>query len=46
MKELKKEPSKKDNSLKYFIKLILIALFFLGVGIVFITYIIRLLFKI
>ena len=40
MKNKNKELSQKDNSFKYFWKLTLIALFFIGISIVFITYII------
>ena len=39
MKNKNKELSQKDNSFKYFWKLTLIALFFIGISIVFITYI-------
>ena len=41
-----KELSKKDNLFKYFGKLILIALFLIGISIVFLTYIIRVIFRI
>jgi hypothetical protein len=41
-----KELSKKDNPFKYFGKLILIALFLIGISIVFLTYIIRVIFRI
>lgn len=45
MKNKNKELSK-DNSFKYFWKLTLIALFFIGISIVFITYIIRVFFRV
>ncbi|MEI3436409.1 MAG: hypothetical protein V8S10_08965 [Clostridia bacterium] len=43
MKNKNKELSK-DNPFKYFWKLALIALFFIGISIVFLTYIIRVIF--
>ena len=46
MKNKNKELSQKDNSFKYFWKLTLIALFFIGISIVFITYIIRVFFRV
>lgn len=41
-----KELSKKDNPFKYFGKLTLIALFLIGISIVFLTFIIRVIFRI
>lgn len=46
MKNKNKELSQKDNPFKYFWKLTLIALFFIGISIVFLTYIIRVLLRI
>lgn len=46
MKNKNKDLSQKDNSFKYFWKLTLIALFFIGISIVFITYIIRVFFRV
>lgn len=46
MKNKNKELSQKDNPFKYFWKLTLIALFFIGISVVFLTYIIRVLLRI